>query len=124
MTTSESLVTDSSTDAIENERLHREEYICTKPLSATKESISAAIAAFVSDSGGGVMTIHLSGIWKLLHLDNFASASSDERSFLSVAAIFDIDKAIELSIGHHWKCERVLNAIQELITPTKGRDAL
>jgi hypothetical protein len=114
----------SSTEASEKDRLNRSDaYICTKPVSAAKEAISAAMAALVSDWGEGVQIIHLRGIWKLLHLDNFASASSDERLFLSIAAIFDIDKAIEVSSGDHWKCERILDAIQKLITPSKGPSA-
>lgn len=99
---------------IENERISASEaQILTCPLPRSTKSISALIArASLTDAEDGLgKIVHLSRAWKLLHLSNFNSASSDELMFLSCIAIFGAEKAIDLASKHGWRCLRPLLAL-------------
>src|SRR5712692_4506250 len=80
----------------EKDRINLSEtQILTYPLSGATKSISARISReFVTDPEDGLRKIvHLTVIWKLLHLASFSRASSDELMFLSGVATYGPEQA-------------------------------
>jgi hypothetical protein len=90
-------------------------HIWSVPLSGINEVISACIVGEVSEMGGGETIVHVKGIWKLLHLANFLSASSDERAFISILAMFGVAEAISMADQFNWKCSRVVEALHSVV---------
>jgi hypothetical protein len=106
--------TENLQPSIENERINLSEaHILTYLLPASTNAISARISreCVKSAEDGPGNIVHLRGIWKLLQLSNFASASSDELMFVSCVATLGPKTAVALAAKHTWKCQRPLVAL-------------
>jgi hypothetical protein len=102
-------------DCKKKDRINESEaQIRTYPRLGSKKSISAVIARASTTEGDAGTIVHLSRIWKLLHLVNFSSASSDECLFLSSVATLGLKAATDLATQHGWKCQRPLQALRAL----------
>jgi hypothetical protein len=90
--------------------------IRTYPRAGSMKSISALIQEDFCEPGeDGKTIIHLSGIWKALHLVSFSTASLDELSLLSTVATVGLERAIDLASKHKWKCQRPLQALRAMM---------
>ena len=79
------------------------------------KTISALITRCSFTDGKGGIIVQTKLMWKLLHLDNFESASSDERLFLVTVASHGFRKAVSLGSKLHWKYQRPLQALRAMI---------